>query len=69
MYSLSPFEIHEYLNQAGEQALGSVGCYQIEHLAMKLFSDLSGSHSTIMGIPMEPLTDFLANWLKKDNSA
>lgn len=48
----------DYLQQAGEEILGSVGVYQVEKLGIQLFSRIEGDHFTIMGLPLIPLLDF-----------
>ena len=48
-----------YLGQAGEQVLGSVGCYQLEGLGLQLFERIEGDYFTILGLPMLGLLDFL----------
>jgi len=59
MFRLTTKEIDRYLADAGPSILGSVGCYQIEGKGIRLFEDIQGSHSTIMGMPLTPLVKFL----------
>jgi septum formation protein len=56
---MSDEEIDEYLQDAGAVVLGSVGCYQIEGKGIRLFSQISGDHFTIMGMPLIPLLGYL----------
>jgi septum formation protein len=51
--------IDDYLQQAGEEILGSVGAYQVEKLGIQLFSRIDGDHFTILGLPLIPLLEFL----------
>lgn len=59
MYRLTVDEIEAYLEDAGPDILGSVGCYQIEGKGIRLFEDIRGSYFTIMGMPLLPLIKFL----------
>ncbi|MEQ1865449.1 MAG: Maf family protein [Micropepsaceae bacterium] len=51
--------VDDYLQQAGEEILGSVGAYQVEKLGVQLFSRIEGDHFTILGLPLIPLLEFL----------
>lgn len=51
--------IERYLGAVGEQALASVGAYQVEALGIQLFERIEGDHTTILGLPMLPLLAFL----------
>jgi nucleoside triphosphate pyrophosphatase len=51
--------IERYLATVGEQALASVGGYQIEALGIQLFERIEGDHTTILGLPLLPLLAFL----------
>jgi septum formation protein len=59
MRSLSEEFIFEYLDVLGQAALTSAGAYQVEGLGAHLFSEVSGDHWTIMGMPILPLLDAL----------
>ncbi|MFO1012999.1 MAG: Maf family protein [Caulobacteraceae bacterium] len=48
-----------YLERAGEQLLGSVGCYQLEGEGVQLFSAIEGDYFAILGLPLVPLLSFL----------
>jgi len=52
MRQLSQEFIRLYLDNAGEQILGSVGCYQIEGNGVQLFQRIKGDQFTIMGLPL-----------------
>jgi septum formation protein len=55
MRPLSDGALDGYLDVAGEQALFSVGCYQVENLGIHLFEKIEGDHATILGLPLLPL--------------
>ncbi len=56
---LSPAFIEAYLDQVGDGVLGSVGGYQVEGVGIQLFSAIRGDHSTILGMPLLALLEFL----------
>jgi septum formation protein len=41
-----------YLARCGEQALSSVGCYQLENEGVQLFSRIEGDYFAILGLPL-----------------
>ncbi len=47
-----------YLDAAGSSVTKSVGAYQIEGLGIHLFEKVEGDHSTILGLPLQPLLAF-----------
>lgn len=47
--------LDEYLAQAGERVLKSVGCYQLEGPGVQLFEEIDGDYFTILGLPLLPL--------------
>src|ERR1700704_4092956 len=59
MRKLSPEFIGRYLAAAGEEALSSVGAYQIESLGIQLFEKIDGDYFSILGLPLLPLLDTL----------
>jgi len=59
MRKLSPEFIGRYLAAAGEDALGSVGAYQLEGLGVQLFDKIDGDFFSILGLPLIPLLDTL----------
>ncbi len=67
MRALTPVEIEAYLDAAGDTILGSVGCYQLEGLGVRLFERIEGDYFTILGLPMiELLSTLRANRLLED---
>jgi len=53
--------LDEYLEQAGESILTSVGCYRLESHGAHLFSAIEGDFFTILGLPLLPLLGFFRN--------
>ena len=49
---LGPDRIEAYLDQAGDGALGSPGCYQIEGPGAQLMQKISGDWFSILGLPL-----------------
>lgn len=52
MHSFSDDYLDDYLQRCGEQALSSVGCYQLEHEGVRLFSKIEGDYFAILGLPL-----------------
>ena len=59
MRDLSDGFIDAYLDAIGEDALLSVGAYQLEGRGAQLFSVVRGDFFTILGMPLLPLLEFL----------
>jgi septum formation protein len=59
MRALSDRYIDIYLEAAGEDAMASVGGYQLEKLGVHLFDRIEGDHFTILGMPLLALVAFL----------
>jgi septum formation protein len=59
MRPLSDAFIADYLAAIGEDALGTLGAYQIEGLGVQLFSRIEGDYFGILGLPLLPLLEFL----------
>lgn len=51
--------IEDYLTAVGEDALLSVGAYQLEGRGAQLFERVSGDFFSILGLPLLPLLAFL----------
>jgi septum formation protein len=59
MRPLSPAFLTCYIQAAGDSILSSVGCYQFEGLGVHLFEQISGDHTTILGLPLLALLHVL----------
>ena len=55
MRHLEREQLADYLDFVGDDIFASVGSYQVEAAGIHLFSEIRGSHSTILGLPMLPL--------------
>ena len=51
--------LDDYLAMVGDDALSSVGAYQIEGPGAQLFSKIEGDYFTILGLPLLPLLQYL----------
>ena len=51
--------LEDYLDRVGDDALLSVGAYQLEGLGAQLFSRIEGDYFTVLGLPLLPLLGFL----------
>jgi septum formation protein len=51
--------LESYLDAVGDAATASVGGYQVEGVGLQLFERIEGEHSTILGLPLMPLLDWL----------
>jgi septum formation protein len=59
MRSLTAVFIEHYVAQYWEPIRHCVGCYRIEAEGAQLFSSVSGSQFTIIGLPLLPVLDYL----------
>jgi septum formation protein len=59
MRDLTPADIDRYLSSVGDDALASVGAYQIEGRGIQLFERIDGDFFAILGLPLLTLMAFL----------
>jgi len=59
MRAFSDRFLDDYLDMAGDSALGSVGGYQLEGIGIHLFERVEGDYFTILGLPLLPLLAYL----------
>lgn len=59
MRKLTPKFIGRYLAATGDEALSSVGAYQLEGLGVQLFDKVEGDYFSILGLPLIALLDTL----------
>jgi septum formation protein len=59
MRPLSPEDVGRYLAEIGDDAMASVGAYQIEGPGIRLFERIEGDYFAILGLPLLPLLTFL----------
>ena len=59
MHALSSNQIDRYLEKAGDEILGSVGCYHLEGLGAQLFSKIDGDYFTVLGLPLIEILSYL----------
>ena len=59
MRGFSDAFLDNYLDVVGSAVLTSVGGYQLESVGIQLFDKIEGDHSTILGLPLLPLLQWL----------
>ena len=59
MRAFSDRFLDDYLDTVGGAATASVGGYQLEGPGIQLFERVEGEHSTILGLPLMPLLQWL----------
>jgi septum formation protein len=59
MRAFSDKFLDDYLDKIGPAVTASVGGYQLEGAGIQLFDKVEGDHSTILGLPLLPLLDWL----------
>ena len=62
MKNFSEDELKEYLSKISDEALYAYNVYQIEGEGRNLFANISGDKSTIMGLPIKKIMDYLKNY-------
>jgi septum formation protein len=62
MRPLSADFLDQYLAAEMPEILGSVGCYRIEGRGAQLFSEVSGDHFSIRGLPLIPVLGALRDF-------
>ena len=55
----SPAFVGRYLADVGDDALASVGCYQLEGLGIQLIEKIEGDYHTVLGLPLLALLNEL----------
>ncbi len=51
--------LERYLDASGAAILGCVGAYHLEGLGAQLMATVDGAHTTVLGLPLLPLLQFL----------
>jgi septum formation protein len=59
MRAFSDAFLDAYVAAAGVAVMASVGGYQVERAGIQLFERIEGDHSTILGLPLLPLLQYL----------
>lgn len=59
MRPLSEEFIDDYVERYWSEIRHCVGCYRIEAEGAQLFTGISGSHFTVIGLPLLPVLDYL----------
>jgi septum formation protein len=59
MRNFSDAFLERYLDEIGDAAFESVGCYQLEGLGSQLFDRIDGDYFSILGMPLLPLMQWL----------
>ncbi|WP_417767050.1 Maf-like protein [Stappia sp.] len=59
MRAFGPEFVGRYLAAVGDDALASVGAYQLEGRGVQLFEAIDGDYFTVLGLPLLPLLDEL----------
>ena len=62
MKNFSDKQLREYLEKITDEALYAYNVYQIEGEGKNLFSAIEGDESTIMGLPIKKIKDYLNNY-------
>ena len=62
MKQMSNEELKVYLAKISDETLYSYNVYQIEGEGRSLFSEIDGDESTIMGLPVKKIKEYLSNY-------
>ena len=62
MKNMTENELESYLSKITDEALYSYNVYQIEGEGRKLFSKIEGDESTIMGLPINKIKEYLNSY-------
>ncbi|KAM3106078.1 Maf family protein, partial [Phormidesmis sp. 146-33] len=61
MHDVSDAYLDAYLDRNWDSVRHSVGCYKIEEEGVRLFTNITGDHFTILGLPLLPLLAWMRN--------
>ena len=61
MKKMNEIDLRDYLSKITDEALYAYNVYQIEGEGRNLFSKIEGDESTIMGLPVEKIKEYLLN--------
>ncbi len=62
MKKMTELDLKEYLKKISDDALFAYNVYQIEGEGKSLFSKVEGDKSTIMGLPVKKIREYLSNY-------
>ena len=61
MKKFSDKELRDYLDKISDEALYAYNVYQIEGEGRKLFTEINGDESTVMGLPIINIKNYIGN--------
>jgi septum formation protein len=61
MHDFSDAYLNDYINRNWDSIRHSVGCYKVEEEGVRLFTNITGDHFTILGLPLLPLLAWMRN--------